>query len=106
TTAQENNQERGYFWKTDEPGEYTIEVRAFSKDGTEVPGPPGKAKFLGYAEDLENQRPAADHEFLKKLAAAGGGTAYLAGEDKLVEFLDTLLGQPLLPSRGRAEVWP
>ncbi|HYT93444.1 MAG TPA: hypothetical protein VEL76_32300, partial [Gemmataceae bacterium] len=103
--AQEDGKERGYFWKTDKAGDYQIEVQGFSKDGKENLGL-GKAKFLAYAEDLENQRPAADHEFLRKLAAAGGGTAYLGGEDRMVEFLETLLGQPLLPTRGRAEEWP
>ncbi len=104
--ANEGGQLRGYFWRTNEPGDYVIEARATHPDGTKVDDRPGTAKFLAYAEDLETLRPAADHEFLKKLAAAGGGTAYLGGEDKLVEFLDGLLAQPLLPSRARAEVWP
>ncbi|MCI0462935.1 MAG: glutamine amidotransferase [Gemmataceae bacterium] len=104
--ANEGGQLRGYFWRTNEPGDYVIEATATHPDGTKVDDRPGAAKFLAYAEDLENLRPAADHEFLKKLAAAGGGTAYLGGEDKLVEFLDGLLAQPLLPSRARAEVWP
>jgi uncharacterized membrane protein len=107
-TTQEGKERRGYFYRTDEPGEYTVQVKASGKDakGNDLDERPATAKFLCYAEDLENLRPAADHEFLKKLAAAGGGAAYVGGEDKLAEFLEGLLAQPLLPSRARAEVWP
>ncbi len=104
-TSQQNGQERGFFYRTNEPGEYVIEVTAKDAKGVDL-GPPGRSKFLVYAEDLEQLRPAADHEFLKKLAAAGGGTAYPGGEDKMVEFLEGLLAQPLLPTRARAETWP
>jgi hypothetical protein len=107
-TAQEGKDRRGYFFRTNEPGEYTVWVKASGKDakGNDLDERPATAKFLCYAEDLENLRPAADHEFLKKLAASGGGAAYVGGEDKLTEFLEGLLAQPLLPSRARAEVWP
>jgi uncharacterized membrane protein len=104
-TAQQNEQERGFFYQTNEPGEYVIEVTAKDAAGADL-GPPGRSKFLCYAEDLEYLRPAADHKFLKELAAAGAGTAYPGGEDKVVEYLEGLLAQPLLPSRSRAERWP
>jgi hypothetical protein len=105
--AREGKERRGYY-RPQEPGEYTVWVKASGKDakGHALDERWAKAKFLCYAEDLENLRPAADHEFLKKLAAAGRGAAYLGGEDKLTEFLEGLLAQPLLPSRARAEVWP
>jgi hypothetical protein len=106
--AQEGKQRRGYFYRTNEPGEYTVWVKASGKDakGNVLDERPATAKFLCYAEDLENLRPAADHEFLKNLATAGCGAAYVGGEDKMTEFLEGLLAQPLLPSRARAEVWP
>jgi hypothetical protein len=107
-TAREGKEQRGYFYRTNTPGEYTVWVKASGKDvkGNDLDERPATAKFICYAEDLENLRPAADHEFLKKLAAAGGGAAYVGGEDRLAEFLESLLAQPLLPSRARAEVWP
>ncbi|MCC6418758.1 MAG: hypothetical protein IT429_11030 [Gemmataceae bacterium] len=104
--AAEGGQMRGYFWRTNEPGEYVIEAHARHADGTEVQGPPGRAKFLTFAEDLEHLRPAADHEFLKKLAAASGGTAYLGGEDRLTAFLEGLLAQPLLRRQAETASWP
>jgi uncharacterized membrane protein len=107
-TVQEAGQQRGYFYRTNEPGEYMVWVKASGKDadGAPLDDRPATAKFLCYAEDLESLRPAADHEFLKKLAAAGGGTPYVGGEDKMSDFLEGLLAQPLLPSRARAELWP
>ncbi len=45
-----------------------------------------------YDEDAELTRRAADHEFLKKLATAGGGQFLRA--EKMVEFLDKLQAQP------------
>jgi uncharacterized membrane protein len=107
-TVQEDKQERGYFYRTNEPGEYTVWAKASGKDldGSPLDDRPATAKFLVYAEDLESLRPAADHEFLKNLAAAGGGTAYVGGEDRMSDFLERLLAEPLLPSRARAELWP
>jgi uncharacterized membrane protein len=107
-TAPEGGQQRGYFYRTNEPGDYTIWVKASGKDtdGKDLDEKEEKARFICYAQDLENLRTAADHGFLKKLAGEGGGTAYLGKEDKLTEFLDRLLSEPLLPSRSRADVWP
>jgi uncharacterized membrane protein len=107
-TAQEGGQQRGYFYRTNEPGDYTIVVKASGKDtdGKDLDEAPARARFICYAEDLENLRTAADHDFLKKLAVAGGGTAYLGGEDKMAELLERLLAEPLLPSRSRADIWP
>jgi hypothetical protein len=104
--AREGEDDRGYFWRTNEPGEYVIEATARDSEGRALSDKPGKARFIAYAEDLESMRPAADHELMKKLAASGGGSAYPAGEDKLAEHLEGLLAQPLLPSRARADVWP
>ena len=47
-------------------------------DGKKIDGQ-ANARFLAYAEDLENLRPAADHDFLARLASAGGGSFHLAG---------------------------
>jgi uncharacterized membrane protein len=99
---------RGYFWKTNLPGEYTIEVTATATDvdGTLLKDKVGSARFLAYPEDPENAQPAANHDFLKKLAIAGGGNFHLAGENELIEFLTNLRNQPTAQGRPKADVWP
>ena len=61
------------FWKTDEPGEYRIVVSAAGKDadGQEVKGE-ASARFIVYQDEAELARRAANHDFLKRLAARGG----------------------------------
>jgi uncharacterized membrane protein len=106
-TAPEQGQERGSFWKTDAPGEYLIEATGIGKDadGSEVRGS-ARARFLAYAQDLENIRPGADHDFLAKLAAAGGGKFHLAGERELQLFLEELAAQGSTKGRSKADLWP
>src|SRR5262249_11556723 len=75
-TAREHGDERGTFWKTEVPGEYTLVAKGWGKDvdGKELKDlPPAKARFLIYQDDAEMSRQAADHDFLIKLANAGGG---------------------------------
>ena len=57
-----------------------------------------------YDEDAELTRRAADHDFMKKLATAGGGQFLRA--EKMVEFLDKLQAQPRDPKQNRGDVWP
>jgi hypothetical protein len=106
-TAPEHGQERGSFWKTDAPGEYIIEASGIGKDadGTEVRGS-ARARFLAYAQDLENLRPGADHDFLAKLATAGGGKFHLAAERELQLFLEELSKQATTKGRAKADLWP
>ena len=85
------------------PGEYTVVVTAPMKDaaGQPVPGPDGKpqryrgtARYLAFPDVSDEMiNVAADHRFLEKLAAAGGGKA-LRLED-LPGFLKELKAQPL-----------
>jgi uncharacterized membrane protein len=74
-TARTTTDERGTFIKTDQPGEYLLTVHGKAKDPSsgEVIEGEASAHFLVYDEDMEMTRRAADHDFLKKLAAAGGG---------------------------------
>jgi uncharacterized membrane protein len=74
-TARTATEERGVFVKTDVPGEYLLTVRGQAHDPSsgEVVAGEAAAHFIVYDEDLERTRRAADHDFLKKLAAAGGG---------------------------------
>jgi uncharacterized membrane protein len=74
-TARTANDDRGAFVKTDVPGQYLLTVHGKAKDPSsgEVIEGEASAHFIVYDEDIEMTRRAADHDFLKKLAAAGGG---------------------------------
>ena len=106
-TAQERGEERGTFWKTDLPGEYQLVVTG---SGTDVDGkpmtnlPPAKVRFIVYQDDSETSRQAADHDFLNKLASAGGGKFHQA--DELRQFLRDLTNMPLAQNKAKAKLWP
>jgi len=104
-TAPEKGLDRGTFTKADAAGEYTVKVKGEAKDadGTTVTGE-ASARFLAYQDDTELLRPAADHEFLARVAAAGGGQAYLA--DELPKFLDALAGKPLDAAAAKTRYLP
>ena len=106
-TKVEDGSQRGYFDKFGMPGEYRIEVLAKGKDlndkAKEVEGK-ASARFLIVTEDLESRRPAADHDFLRKLARAGGGHAYLADEKRLVELLTEIKAQK--QKQAHVDYWP
>src|SRR5207302_8333789 len=97
---------RGVFWKTELSGEYRIAVHGEGKDtdGQAVSGD-ASARFLVYQDTAELSRQAADHEFLARLATAGGGKADRA--ENLPRFLNELRTQPLPQGqRAKTEVWP
>jgi uncharacterized membrane protein len=97
---------RGTFNRTDAPGEYKIEVQGEAKDPStneEVRGE-ASARFIVYAEDLEMTRRAADHEFLRKLSAAGGGAFHRVEE--LPAFLEKMRHDPLTPSKPKVRRVP
>lgn len=104
-TAREQGDERGTFWKTDVPGEYRMVVHGKGKDhdGKETSGE-ASARFLIYQDDAEMVRQAADHEFLSKLANAGGGKAYRA--EDLPRVLQELQTQTLPQLKPKTERWP
>src|SRR5439155_18982350 len=106
-TAREGENERGHFWKTEQPGEYQLVARGWYKDenGKEVSGgEPARTRFLIYQDDSELMRRAADHDFLAKLANAGGGKFHPAEE--LPHFLQELQKAPLPQGSPKANVWP
>ena len=74
-TRRTATEDRGTFAKADDPGEYTITVRGEAKDPStgEIVKGEQSAHFIVFDEDVEMMRRAADHDFLKKLASAGGG---------------------------------
>jgi uncharacterized membrane protein len=104
-TARDKDEERGTFWKTDGPGEYRVVVKGKAKDtdGQDVTGET-TARFLVYQDDAEMVRRAADHDFLKKLTATGGGS-FLRPEE-LEGYLDKLRTQPLVENRPKTQTWP
>jgi hypothetical protein len=87
------------------PGEYLIKATGTGKDidGKPVDGKE-EARFLVYQDETETMRRAADHDFLKKLAANGGGEFHQA--DDLAAYLKQLAAQPLPQDRPKANVWP
>jgi uncharacterized membrane protein len=106
-TAREGENERGHFWKTDQPGEYELVARGWYKDekGQEVSGgEPARTRFLVYQDNSELMRRAADHDFLAKLANAGGGKFFPAEE--LPRFLRDLHKLPLPQGGPKANLWP
>jgi uncharacterized membrane protein len=106
-TAREGENERGHFWKTDQPGEYQLVARGWYKDenGKEVSGgEPARTRFLIYQDDSELIRRAADHDFLTKLASAGGGKFHPAEE--LPRFLQDLQKMPLPQGSPKARLMP
>lgn len=104
-TAREQNGERGIFWKTDVPGEYRLVVKARGKDvdGKDTSGE-ANARFLVYQDDAEMMRRAADHDFLDKLAKAGGGSLHRAQE--LPQFLKDLQKTPQAANKPKSSTWP
>jgi uncharacterized membrane protein len=103
--ARDKSEYRGVFWKTDAPGEYRLVVSGKGKDvdGQEVGGET-TARFVVYQDEAEMARRAADHDFLKRLAATGGGQ-FLRPED-LPKFLQELGAQPLLQHKPKVAAWP
>jgi uncharacterized membrane protein len=100
TPTTEDGKARAKFWNTDQPGEYRIVA---SVPGTKDTG---EAKFLCYAEDLENLYPAADFDHLRKLAQAGGGKFHVADERMFLQFLDDVKAKRAESARQHTQFWP
>jgi uncharacterized membrane protein len=100
--------DKGSIWKTDMPGEYRLEItgRGAGADGAAITGSLAKpVRFIVYQDDAESVRRGADHDFLKKLAEAGGGEFHRI--DELREFLKKQYADQPLPQAGtKTNVWP
>jgi uncharacterized membrane protein len=105
-TTAEREGHKGSYWKTDKPGEYTIVASGKGKDvdGNEVSGPPVTCRFIVYRDETELLRRAADHDFLRKLAAAGSGRFHRA--DELPKVLRELERSAPEAGRQKAVYWP
>ena len=82
-----------------------VKVTTIDADGQEVRGQE-TARFLVYQDEAEMTRRAADHEFLKRLAAAGGGQFHPGEEEVLARYLRELPSQPMAGLRPKANLWP
>jgi len=98
---------RGEFDQANAIGEYRIEVTGTGtgKEGKFAAGPVS-ARFTAFSEDVENQRPGADHKFLTQLATAGGGTFRLAGREELLQYLGELRERTATAGWVKRDVWP
>jgi uncharacterized membrane protein len=101
-----SSENRGTFTATQTPGIYRIVARGEGKDpaGGVVSGE-ASARVIVYDEDLEMTRPAADPEFLKKLATAGGNGQSLRVE-QLGEFLHGLAERPVVAGKPKLLLRP
>lgn len=105
TVADANGLAKAAF-KATVPGEYTVSVVATGKDakGVDVKGE-AQARFVAYPDVSDEMlRTAADYEFLKSLATAGGGQAMRL--DDLSQYFKELKGQPLANAKPKPRFVP
>jgi uncharacterized membrane protein len=107
-TALKLAEERGAFAHANAVGEYKLiaTASATGPDGKELPAGPVSARFLAYAEDVENQYPAANHQELRRLATAGGGEFRVAGKEELLEYLTSLYQGTGAGGWVKRDEWP
>ncbi len=107
-TAMKAGEERGAFGQANTVGEFKVMVSATAPgpDGQQISLGTASAHFMGYAEDVENQQPAANHQDLIKLAAAGGGSFHVAGKEELLQHLNELRDSAAGPGWIKRDVWP
>lgn len=67
---------RGIFWKTDEPGEYTV-IATARANGKEVGT--AQARFMSTRDDSETLNQAANHTLLEQISTSTQGTFRLHG---------------------------
>lgn len=105
-TARTATDDRGTSVKTDVPGEYRITVHGKATDPSsgEVIDGEASAHFIVYDEDIEMTRRAADHDFLKKLATAGGGDFHRVEE--LPVFLGHVQSENLIRNKPKMVLRP
>ncbi|MFO0877826.1 MAG: glutamine amidotransferase [Gemmataceae bacterium] len=99
------SQTRGIIPAARQPGIYRVRVRGEGKDpsGGLIQGE-SSVRVIVYDEDLELTQPAADPEFLKKLASAAGGEALRI--EQLGEYLSRLAEEPLDQGKPTLELRP
>jgi hypothetical protein len=93
-------------WTPPAAGEYTFHVEGNGKTalGLAIEGR-DLARFLVIETDREMLRPAADHDFLQKLAAATDGKFFQAQDDKLLQAIAELQARQA-PAQSKITYWP
>jgi hypothetical protein len=76
------------------------------KKGQPITGKKAQARFLVYQDDMEIRNPAADPEFLDKLARRSDGEAHLGDEQQFAKFLQELRNKPLPQGSPKPDLWP
>lgn len=106
TVLKEGAGQRGTFWKTEHPGEYKVMVKgtATDTDGKTEISDETTVRFMAYQEVAELSRQAADHDFMARLANAGGGKAQRL--EDIRQFLLDVLNQPLPTQRPKLQLYP
>ena len=89
---------RGVYWKTDEPGEYEVIVKARLQNQELGEA---RSRFMTHHDDSELLNRSANHAILEQIAAATGGTHRLHGGFK--ELLEELASQS---ARDQVEIHP
>jgi hypothetical protein len=107
TIQHEGQADRGKYWRTLQPGEYRIEVsgEATDEDQKKVSGK-ASVRFLAYQDEREMLQPAADKDFLGKLAANGGGRPEPYRIADLPEFLGKLKSAALPSAKVKVDRYP
>src|SRR5204862_5941563 len=92
-------------WAPPAPGEYTflVEGKAKTPLGQPIEGR-DIARFLVIETDRELLRPAADHDFLEKLAAATDGKFARADERAFLQALSDLQARQA-PAQTKITYW-
>jgi hypothetical protein len=100
--------ERGKIGPVGVVGEFKVVVTATGIDTKNNPikAGPVTARFEAFAEDVENQRPAANHKFLEDVAGAGGGAFRVAAKDELLQLLNDVREKTAAPGWLQTDVWP
>jgi uncharacterized membrane protein len=107
-TALKATEDRGSFSQANEVGEYklTASATAIGPDGKEFSAGPVTARFMAFAEDVENQHPAANPQELTRLATAGGGLFHHADKEELLQYLTLLRERAAGPGWVKHDEWP
>jgi uncharacterized membrane protein len=106
--GQKGGEYRGQIEATSVEGEYKLVVRASGTgaDGKPIEAGPKAARFDSFLDDVENQRPGANHKFLEDVAAAGGGTFRVAGKEELLALLEEVRQRTASPGWVQTDAWP
>jgi len=91
---------RGAFQGPKDAGEHLLVIAAPGHEAR------AEARFLVTFDDIEMQRPAADHETLRRIAVGADGRFHVLNEETLLRYLDELRSHVNRESRHKTTHWP